>query len=151
MVRGGVSGLLLVSLLLGGCPRKGGLTEGPRLTDTGWVTDTADLVGEDCRYRLVTTLPEDGATGWYWRDPLTMYVSNASPERYDSYLVDASGVRLPTSPVWSDDGLSATMTVDGGLTASQTYAWHLRDCLEERVVSFSTSELGAPCGAACAQ
>lgn len=144
MMRSVAPSVLVAALVLTGCPRKDGLTEGPRLTDTGWFTDTADLVGEDCRYRLVTTLPEDGTTGWYWRDPLTMYVSTASQERYETYLVDGAGVRLPTEPVWSDDGLSATLTVDGGLNADHTYAWHLRDCLEERVVSFSTSGLGAP-------
>jgi hypothetical protein len=144
MMRGVVAGVLVASLGMSGCSRKDGLTEGPRLTDTGWFTDPADLVGDDCRYRLVTTLPEDGATGWYWRDPLTMYVSTASEDRYETYLVDGSGVRLPTVPVWTDDGLSATLSVDGGLEADESYAWHIRDCLEERVLSFSTSELGAP-------
>ncbi len=141
-----------MKLRLGLCVGMWGLTscggEGPaqgeKLLDTGWFTDTADLVGDACRHRVVATLPEDKATGWYWRDSLELFVSTAQHERYDTYLIDENGIRLSVEPEWSEEGLSATLTAPSGLQANHTYTWHVHDCLEDGVVTFTTSELGEP-------
>ena len=121
-----------------------GPAQGKKLTDTGWFTDTADLVGDACRHRVVTTQPEDTSTGWYWRDPLELFVSTDQHERYETYLIDENGIRLAVEPEWSVEGLSATLTPPGGLQANHTYSWHVHDCLEDGVVTFTTSELGEP-------
>jgi hypothetical protein len=115
-----------------------------KLIDTGWFTDTADWVGDACRHRIVTTQPADKATGWYWREPLELFVSTEQHERYETYLIDADGIRLPVEPEWSEEGLSAKLTVPGGLRANHTYTWHVHDCLEDAVVTFQTSEFGEP-------
>ena len=111
-----------MKLRLGLCIGMWGLTscggqgpaQGEKLLDTGWFTDTADLVGDACRHRVVTTLPEDKATGWYWRDPLELFVSTGQHERYETYLIDENGIRLSVEPEWSEEGLSATLTAPSG-------------------------------------
>lgn len=111
------------------------------LTDTGWF-ETTGTGTVDCYDRFVSTVPQDGASGWYWRDRPVVYAQTENHAEYQVYLQDAAGNRLDTSVTW--DGLAGTVEWDGWLEASTTYELVLEDCASTSVVSFSTSDLGAP-------
>jgi hypothetical protein len=138
--------LLISAAALVGCGGGDDVQTTEKLLDTGWFVDTATGDGLNCQHQVVLTEPEDGALDWYWRDFPRVYVeTNEDPSKYEVFLVDEEGVRLRAEQSWPDeDSLSFEVQFVGGLKASHTYQMIIRDCAGERVVSFTTSPLGAP-------
>ncbi len=134
----------LVAVTMLGCGGKD--DDKPRadkLLDTGWFTDTGDFSGESCRHQIVDHNPAEGERRWYWRDHPTIWVdSDLNKDRYEVFLVDEDGVRVPSENVWGE-GLSFDIVFEGGLKASHGYDLYLRDCMGERIVPFRTSSYGA--------
>lgn len=116
--------------------------DAPDLTPTGWFEeDTADYAA--CPDRLQSSVPEDGAIGWGWRDALQVFVTSASPV-YAMRLTTAGGVVVPTTLTPDDTGLVYEVTVEGGLEARQDYVLEVTDCGGVTPIAFTTSDLGAP-------
>lgn len=111
------------------------------LTETGWFDGTGGTTA-DCNDRFVSTVPEDGATGWYWHDRPQVWAQTENHAAYQATLQDAAGNRLDASLTW--DGLVGTVEWDGWLEANTTYELTLRDCSTTTTVTFATSELGEP-------
>lgn len=117
--------------------------EPEKLLDTGWFTDTDPWDGR-CPDRHDTTVPTAGVADWYWRDPLRVFVATARTDAYDGFVVDASGVRIPSSLVWAESGGSFQVVPDAPLAASTDFVLRVVDCEGTTEVPFRTSGLGAP-------
>lgn len=123
----------------------------PQLLDTGWFTATSHSGDpENCEDRFVTWAPEDGATGWYWRDRPLFYTQTPDKTKYDVWLQDEAGKRFTTQLDWDDDegedgaGLSFQVEWDGYLEADTTYTLGFTDCYNLRTSTFHTSGFGQP-------
>jgi hypothetical protein len=127
-----------------GCARHGD-DKGPALLDTGWFT-TGDLPDpENCDNKVVTTVPETGETGVYWRDRPAVFTATPDQAAYTAWLQKATGERIPTTMVWDDGaGLSFTLEWDGWLEANTDYVLGYQDCAAVHEVPFRTSEFGRP-------
>lgn len=119
--------------------------DAPALMDTGWFPPvTVDTDGAACAERVSGTVPEDGATEWYWRTPLRVEVEAAS-DVYVARLSDALGRPVPVTLVpASEGGLMLDVVFEGGLAPSTTYVLEVTDCASTTTISFTTSELGRP-------
>jgi hypothetical protein len=115
-----------------------------KLLDTGWFTDTAAWTGDACTHRFVSSVPEAGVADWYYRDVPRINVATEARDRYEAFVVDQFDVQVPTEMVWSEFGLSFDLNFVDGLLADHRYEIHVRDCLEEVIIPFRTSELGVP-------
>jgi hypothetical protein len=133
---------LLLGAALAGCH---GHEEAPppHLLDTGWFTTPA-TVEPECDDQFVSWSPEDGESDWYWRDRPTFFTETSDPTKYEVYLQDEDGVRVPTTMDWDDSGLSFTLNWDGYLAADKGYTIGMTDCQAFRTVGFRTSSLGQP-------
>ena len=133
----------LIAGLLVGCSKDDDEKPAEKLLDTGWFTDTATGEGDNCLHQVVTTLPEDGAVGWYWRDHPVVYVqTDEDKSKYEAFLVDEDGVRLRAEETWIDGSLAFEVAFVDGLKANHDYQLVLRDCAGEQVVHFRTSKFG---------
>lgn len=136
-----------LAMLLGACALSSACgdptpPDAPDLTPTGWFEpDTGDYSA--CPDRLQSSVPEDGALDWGWRDPLQVFVTNASPV-YAMRLTTAGGVVVAATITPDGTGLVYEITVDGGLEARQDYVLEVTDCGGVTPIAFTTSELGAP-------
>ena len=129
-----------------GCNGQSPIGDGGDLVDTGWFTDSDDpLDPENCTDKLVTSSPEDGATGWYWRDRPEVFVATTNRDAYTAWLQTEDGERLDTTMVWDEaSDLSFTLDWEGQLAPSTTYTLGLEDCAAAQTVTFQTSDLGTP-------
>ena len=113
-----------------------------RLMDTGWFDDT-DPGSELCPARLASTVPVDGATGWYWRNGLEVRVEVAS-DVYAVRLTTATGREVPVTVTASDSGLVLAVTFDGGLDPDTEHVLQITDCEGPHEARFTTSSYGRP-------
>jgi hypothetical protein len=137
--------LVAVTLLAGsaGCT-KDDVADPANLLDTGWF-DTATLPDPDeCTDLLVSSEPEAGDVGWYWRDRPTLFVGTADPAAYTAWLEKASGERIATELEWDESGVVATLVWEGWLEANTDYVLGVQDCSGIREMAFRTSEFGRP-------
>lgn len=88
-----------------------------------------------CKTTVEKTIPEDGATAVYYRDPIQFYLSDPDP---------AATVQAPFSGATtvSSDGMLLTYTPDKPLEPNTAYTVTLRDCKGARDLSFTTSAFG---------
>jgi hypothetical protein len=115
------------------------------LTDTGWFDPSTTAVPPPCEDRLVTTAPEAGEDGWYWRDRPTVYVESSVREAYDAWLVEAAtGARIDPELAWNEEGTAFTLEWDGHLDGGADYSLFVSDCEATVEAPFRTGPLGAP-------
>lgn len=129
---------LVALALVAGC---GDDNEGGKDTSGGDLdTSSGDVV--ECAVTTLAIVPEDGATGVYYRDPLVVsFEGDASAEATIS-LVDASGAETAVTPTWGEGGVQATMDVV--LEPSTTYTLTVDVCDATTTATFTTSDLGTP-------
>lgn len=106
--------------------------------DTGTPDDTGDSgggedTGEPCRVRVVDTVPDDGATDHYWRDPVSFELS-----REDA----TATIVAPVAGSITVDGTVLTFTPDTPLDPSTAYTFTLEGCLGSENLDFTTSAYG---------
>jgi hypothetical protein len=138
---------MALALALAGC--SGPEAQPPKLLDTGWFETTShSLDPENCPDKFVTTIPENGDGGWYWRDRPQFFAATANHAMYDAWLQDASGQRLDTEMYWDDAdggaGLEGYLRWEGYLEAETVYTMGLTDCAYHTEITFTTSALGKP-------
>lgn len=119
----------------------GTVTDPPDLLETGWFDDGPPAL---CAAKVGSTLPEDGASDWYWRAPLVAYLDEADDEAYVFRVTDDGGREIPVEVTKDDTGLVATITPVDGLPSDTSLRLQIEDCLGPREIAFSTSSLGAP-------
>ena len=112
------------------------------LIDTGWFDDAFD-VGSDCLAQVQSSRPEAGASDWSWRDAPRLYVGD--PEAtYEVRLLEADGVDVPSSVVWSEDKTFVEVVPERPLRADTEHILSWTDCTGPRTLNFATSDLGLP-------
>ncbi len=117
----------------------------PDLTDTGWFLESTIEEPPPCEDRIVTTSPEAGDAGWYWRDRPIVYVETDVREAYAAWLVDeGTGARVDPELAWNEEGTSFTLEWEGWLDAATSYTLFVSDCEQTLEVPFETGPLGAP-------
>ena len=128
----------LVAMTLVGC--KGDDEPVEPLLDTGWFTPGG---GSGCSVLVDSVVPADGAEGWYWRDPLQAFVSEAGGA-YKFTLTQATGLPVPLSVVPDQTGLVLGLVPDAPLAPDTEFVLQIEDCEGSRTQSFRTSSLGLP-------
>ena len=138
-----------------GCKDKGGDDTGDGGTGDGGAGDggtgdggTGDGgVGDggttSCTVAVDETEPEDGDTGWYWRDALEVTLDGATDSLSFS-LVDSSGTAIALTDSSSEGGLVHTLTPGAGMTGMETYTLTIEVCGDTQTVTFQTDEFGQP-------
>ncbi|RME24289.1 MAG: hypothetical protein D6798_11560 [Deltaproteobacteria bacterium] len=110
----------------------------------GGVTDGGSADGgSSCTVAVVETEPDDGETGWFWRDELTVTLDGATDD-VSFRLVDSSGTEIPLTESWSEGGLVATLTPGEGMTGLEVYTLTIDVCGTTTEVAFETDEYGLP-------
>jgi hypothetical protein len=114
----------------------------PTVTDTGWFS--VEPTTSACEATVVATEPSAGATDWYWRSPVTVFVSASDPAAVTAHLRGPSGVEVPTTLGWAPEGLSLTLTAADGLAPDADHVLVVDDCAGRTEVPFRTSAFGQP-------
>lgn len=129
---------LVMAALCGACE----MPEPLDLIETGWFEDDG-IDHSRCPDRVDDTVPADGAEGWYWRAPLTLYSSTDAPV-VEARLTAWSGAEVPLTRSVDDTGLVHTLSFEGGLAPNTEHVLEVTDCTGTREVRFTTSSLGTP-------
>lgn len=144
--------LLLLALIACNKDKNGEETGGA--DDSGPVVDDSggdDTGGGDdsnnpdtpCTTVPLEISPEDGESGWYFLDPLSITFSESAASATIT-LKDSAGAEVPTTVDWGEGALIATVTPDGGLAGSTTYTLDIAVCEYTGSVSFTTDVYGDP-------
>ncbi|MCB9680222.1 MAG: hypothetical protein H6733_02020 [Alphaproteobacteria bacterium] len=128
--------VLVAVLATAGCPVGEDL---PALLDTGWFDDDGP---DGCTAKLTSTVPADGATGWYWRDDLQVLVDEAGT--YAVRLLEADGKAVDHTVSTASTGVSLDVHAEGGLAPDTDYTLEVTDCTGVHAIGFTTSSYGAP-------
>jgi len=106
--------------------------------------DTSDSQPDtDCVAELVETTPEDGESGWYYRDPLRLQFSDAASDLATIALLDEAGDEQDIGISWESSDFVAVVQPDASLAASSAYTIAVDVCEVESLATFSTSEYGS--------
>ena len=140
-----LTGLGLVLLALGAACNRDGDTDGPAIAETGWWSQL-DADG-NCVARVTDSVPEDGATGWYWRRGPTFKIDEdvGEAERdviYGATVLGPEGQTIASHLEWT--GGTARVALDDALIPSSAHTLLLQDCEGIHEVGFTTSGFGTP-------
>ena len=91
---------------------------------------------EPCDIRVVETVPDQGATGVYYRHSIEFHLSDADPTA--TVVTDVPGVQ------WLRDETVVVFTPDLPLTPSTEYEVGLEFCGGSPLLNFQTSDVGSP-------
>lgn len=140
----------MIVLALAACNNDKDGTETGDPDDTGVVVDDSGGGGDDtdslpppCEIVPLEITPEDGQTGWYFRDPMAITFSDAVTDATIQVL-DPAGAEVATTIEWADGNFQATVTPVDGLAGSTTYSLHIEVCQYTGSVSFTTDVYGDP-------
>lgn len=97
-------------------------------------TDDTGDTGEPCLVRLVHTVPDDGATDHYWRDPVSFELS-----RPDA----TASIAAPVAGTTTVEDSRLTFTPDAPLAPSTAYTFTIAGCFGSYDLDFVTSSYGA--------
>lgn len=149
MIRSGI----LLFCLMAACNKDdkgaetGKVDDTGKTDDTGQPTDDTSETGETgtpaCQTVLSSTDPEDGSTGWFYRDALWLTFSDDASGA-TLVLYDSESNVVPTTNTWSDGNFQVSVAPDVPLEGESTYTLHIEVCDFAGDLTFSTSEYGAP-------
>ncbi len=122
---------------------KGGGSSGGDPVDTGEPDEDTGDPEVDCRGMVLALSPEDAATGWFYRDSLTVTFEEI-PE-YEAVRLSLTtdlGDEVPFTVLWNEEnGLDAYLSAD--LVGNAVYTL-TASCENEMSATFETDEFGAP-------
>ena len=113
-------------------------------TDTGSAADGEDPDAADCPIDMVSpvTPSGDGATDFFYRDPIVFSVDAYDPDA--SISVTHDGDAIAGEVTWTDSLDTIQFIPTSPLTPASPYDATLTTCAGETVVHFLTSALGTP-------
>jgi len=147
------SGLLLLGLLAA-CHNNDKGEETGKIDDTSETGDDTGTPNDDtgdthetsdpsCETVLTGTDPEDGSTGWFYRDALWLTFSDDASGA-TLVLYDSDDNVVPTTETWSDGNFQVSVAPEAPLLGETTYRLHVEVCEFSGDLTFSTSQYGAP-------
>jgi hypothetical protein len=116
----------------------------PQTKDIVEDTNSIEIPKEDCEITIAGTIPNDGASSWFYRSPAVITFSEENPNVAFA-VTDSSGADVPVSYEWDDVRLNASVLPDSGSwNPSENYTLGIDLCGNSPNISFSTSEVGTP-------
>jgi len=116
----------------------------PDAADTGLLNngDTGEVVVEECEATILDQTPANGASGWFYRDPVTVVFSESNPT-LDITVTDSTGAEVAVAYEWDDTRFNISILPESGSwNSSESYALLFDLCGSQPEISFSTSSYG---------
>jgi hypothetical protein len=115
----------------------------PDAADTGLIgQDTAEVVTEECAATILDQTPVNGASNWFYRDPVTVVFSESNPT-FSITATDSTGAEVPVAYEWDDTRFNITILPESGAwSSSESYALLFDLCGSQPELSFGTSSYG---------
>lgn len=119
----------------------------PDAVDTALLSEAEDsgteVVEEDCETTIAESIPPTGASGWFYRDEISLTFSESNPS-FAITVTDSSGAEIPVTTTWDDARFNITVLPESGTwSSSENYTVGLNLCGNNPEIEFSTSDYGS--------